>query len=157
MIGSHIFSMESKSARGALFLPYQPARRRLGHQVVCGKDPGARRQHARSRNSRCRSGETGGSLQPRPIFYDELSNQSRDELLGLTHLTAHDLRLTAATVARRAGVAGPGVEAYSDHVNGDLTDKYDMLKEKRQLVNLSELRRIVGDRPAQTNDIQAAA
>lgn len=75
------------------------------------------------------------------------------EFLGLEHFTAHDLRRTAATIARRAGAPRPDVKALLDHVNGDVTevyDKYDMLKEKRQVVNLlaSELHRIVGDRPA---------
>jgi integrase len=76
--------------------------------------------------------------------------------LGLEHFTAHDLRRTAATIARRAGAPRPNVKALLDHVNGDVTDvydKYDMLKEKRQVVDLlaCELRRIVGDRPvAQT-------
>lgn len=75
------------------------------------------------------------------------------EFLGLEHFTAHDLRRTAATIARRAGAPRPDVKALLDHVNGDVTevyDKYDMLKEKRQVVNLlaSELRRIVGERPA---------
>ncbi|MCK1489758.1 integrase arm-type DNA-binding domain-containing protein [Bradyrhizobium sp. 180] len=73
--------------------------------------------------------------------------------LGLEHFTAHDLRRTAATIARRAGAPRPDVKALLDHVNGDVTDvydKYDMLPEKRAVVNLlaSELRRILGDRPA---------
>ncbi|MBR0749098.1 tyrosine-type recombinase/integrase [Bradyrhizobium japonicum] len=72
--------------------------------------------------------------------------------LGLEHFTAHDLRRTAATIARRAGAPRPDVKALLDHVNGDVTDvydKYDMLPEKRAVVNLlaSELRRIIGDRP----------
>jgi integrase len=86
------------------------------------------------------------------------------ELLGMEHFTAHDLRRTAATIARRAGAPRPDVKALLDHVNGDVTDvydKYDMLKEKRQVVNLlaSELRRIVGDRPtmASASDRRAAA
>ncbi|MCK1661832.1 integrase arm-type DNA-binding domain-containing protein [Bradyrhizobium sp. 151] len=84
--------------------------------------------------------------------------------LGLEHFTAHDLRRTAATIARRAGAPRPDVKALLDHVNGDVTevyDKYDMLKEKRQVVNLlaSELRRIVGERPAvaATSDTRVAA
>lgn len=86
------------------------------------------------------------------------------EFLGLEHFTAHDLRRTAATIARRAGAPRPDVKALLDHVNGDVTevyDKYDMLKEKRQVVNLlaSELRRIVGERPAvaATSDTKVAA
>lgn len=82
--------------------------------------------------------------------------------LGLEHFTAHDLRRTAATIARRAGAPRPDVKALLDHVNGDVTevyDKYDMLKEKRQVVNLlaSELRRIVGDAPAQLAELGTAA
>jgi integrase len=86
------------------------------------------------------------------------------EFLGLDHFTAHDLRRTAATIARRAGAPRPDVKALLDHVNGDVTDvydRYDMLHEKRLVVNLlaSELRRIVGDRPtiASTSDRTAAA
>jgi integrase len=86
------------------------------------------------------------------------------EFLGMQHFTAHDLRRTAATIARRAGAPRPDVTALLDHVNGDVTavyDKYDMLPEKRAVVNLlaSELRRIVGDRPvmAGASDRMAAA
>lgn len=71
------------------------------------------------------------------------------EFLGLAHFTAHDLRRTAATIARRAGAPRPDVKAMLDHVNGDVTDvydKYDMLAEKRAVVTIlaGELRRIVG-------------
>lgn len=81
--------------------------------------------------------------------------------LGLEHFTAHDLRRTAATIARRAGAPRPDVKALLDHVNGDVTDvydKYDMLPEKRAVVNLlaSELRRIIGDQavPADVGKIR---
>lgn len=67
-------------------------------------------------------------------------------------------------IARRAGAPRPDVKALLDHVNGDVTevyDKYDMLKEKRQVEDLlaSELRRIVGDGPvvAGTSGRRAAA
>ncbi|MGX1426976.1 tyrosine-type recombinase/integrase [Bradyrhizobium elkanii] len=74
------------------------------------------------------------------------------EFLGLKHFTAHDLRRTAATLARRAGAPREDVKAMLDHVNGDVTevyDKYDMLKEKRQVVTIlaQELRQIIGDGP----------
>lgn len=74
------------------------------------------------------------------------------EFLGLAHFTAHDLRRTAATIARRAGAPRNDVKALLDHVDGDVTavyDRYDQLPEKRQVVNIldSELRRIVGGRP----------
>ncbi|MCJ9730546.1 integrase family protein [Bradyrhizobium sp. PRIMUS42] len=73
------------------------------------------------------------------------------EFLGLAHFTAHDLRRTAATIARRAGAPRPDVKALLDHVNGDVTavyDKYDMLSEKRQVATIleAELRKIIGTR-----------
>ena len=45
------------------------------------------------------------------------------------------------------------MKALLDHVNGDVTDvydKYDMLPEKRAVVNIlaAELRRIIGIKPA---------
>ncbi|MET4090593.1 integrase arm-type DNA-binding domain-containing protein [Bradyrhizobium sp. S3.5.5] len=72
------------------------------------------------------------------------------EFLGMAHFTAHDLRRTAATIARRAGAPRADVKAMLDHVNGDVTevyDKYDMLPEKRLVVNIlaGELRRIISD------------
>ena len=74
------------------------------------------------------------------------------EFLRLDHFTAHDLRRTAATIARRAGAARPDVKALLDHVNGDVTavyDKYDMLPEKRAVANIlaSELRKIIAAKP----------
>ncbi|WP_409188492.1 hypothetical protein [Bradyrhizobium sp. RDM4] len=56
----------------------------------------------------------------------------------------------------------PDVKALLDHVNGDVTevyDKYDMLKEKRQVVELlaSELRRIIGGAPTQLAERRRAA
>ena len=76
------------------------------------------------------------------------------EFLGLAHFTAHDLRRTAATIARRAGAPRADVKAMLDHVNGDVTetyDKYDMLKEKKAVVKIlsDEIRRIVGARPTE--------
>jgi len=74
------------------------------------------------------------------------------DFLGMAHFTAHDLRRTAATIARRAGAPRPDVKALLDHVNGDVTavyDKYDMLPEKRQVATIleAERRKIIGDRP----------
>lgn len=74
------------------------------------------------------------------------------EFLGLAHFTAHDLRRTAATIARRGGAPRPDVKALLDHVNGDVTavyDKYDMLPEKRQVAAIleTELRKIIGTKP----------
>jgi integrase len=76
------------------------------------------------------------------------------QFLGLDHFTAHDLRRTAATIARRAGAPRDHVKAMLDHINGDVTetyDKYDMLKEKRAVVKIlaDEIRRIIGDGPAE--------
>ena len=71
----------------------------------------------------------------------------------MEHFTAHDLRRTAATIARRAGAARPDVKALLDHLQGDVTDvydKYDMLQEKRQVVEIlaTELLRIIGSSPS---------
>ena len=70
------------------------------------------------------------------------------EFLGLDHFTAHDLRRTAATIARRAGAKREDVKAMLDHLDGDVTavyDKYDMLREKRAVANIlgAELQKIL--------------
>ena len=71
------------------------------------------------------------------------------EFLKMEHFTPHDLRRTAATIARRAGAPRPDVKAALDHIEGDVTDiydKYNMLPEKTAVANIlgGELRRIVG-------------
>ncbi|WFU52361.1 integrase arm-type DNA-binding domain-containing protein [Bradyrhizobium pachyrhizi] len=73
------------------------------------------------------------------------------EFLKMEHFTPHDLRRTAATIARRAGAPRDAVKATLDHVNGDVTavyDKYDMLKEKTDVqgVLASALTNIIGDK-----------
>jgi integrase len=73
------------------------------------------------------------------------------EFLKMEHFTPHDLRRTAATIARRAGAPREGVKATLDHVNGDVTavyDKYDMLKEKTDVqgVLAKALKDIIGDK-----------
>jgi integrase len=73
------------------------------------------------------------------------------EFLGMEHFTAHDLRRTAATLARRAGAKREDVKAMLDHLNGDVTavyDKYDMLPEKRAVADIlgAELDRILAQR-----------
>jgi integrase len=75
------------------------------------------------------------------------------EFLGMAHFTAHDLRRTAATIARRAGAPRPDVKALLDHLQGDVTDvydKYDMLLEKRRVADIlaAELRRIIDSSPS---------
>jgi integrase len=72
--------------------------------------------------------------------------------LGMEHFTPHDLRRTAATIARRGGAPRTDVKATLDHVDGDVTavyDKYDMLSEKRGVANILaiELGRIIGGKP----------
>jgi integrase len=62
--------------------------------------------------------------------------------------TPHDLRRTAATIARRAGAARDAVEALLAHTKDDVTDIYDrynMLSEKRKAASIleREIRRIV--------------
>jgi integrase len=57
--------------------------------------------------------------------------------LGMKKFTPHDLRRTAATVARSNGVPRDNVKALLAHVEGDVTavyDQYDMLDEKREAV-----------------------
>lgn len=71
------------------------------------------------------------------------------EFLKMEHFTPHDLRRTAATIARRGGAPRPDVKAALDHIEGDVTDiydKYNMLAEKTGVANVlgKELRRIVG-------------
>jgi integrase len=73
------------------------------------------------------------------------------EHLGLAHFTPHDLRRTAATIARRGGAKREDVKALLDHLEGDVTavyDKYDMLAEKRAVATIlaTELRKIIGAR-----------
>ncbi|MCW2078066.1 UNVERIFIED_ORG: integrase [Bradyrhizobium japonicum] len=73
------------------------------------------------------------------------------EFLKMEHFTPHDLRRTAATIARRAGAPRDCVKATLDHVNGDVTDvydKYDMLKEKTDVQGIlaSALTNIIGDK-----------
>lgn len=74
------------------------------------------------------------------------------EFLGMAHFTPHDLRRTAATVARRGGARREDVKALLDHLEGDVTatyDKYDMLSEKRGVAEIlaDELRKIVEPKP----------
>jgi integrase len=59
--------------------------------------------------------------------------------LGMEKFTPHDLRRTAATVARRHGVPRDHVKAMLAHIEGDVTsiyDQYDMLAEKRAAVTI---------------------
>lgn len=72
------------------------------------------------------------------------------ERFRMAKWTPHDLRRTAATIARRAGAARADVKALLAHVDSDVTavyDQYDMLPEKRAAVNIlnAELRRICGN------------
>jgi integrase len=69
--------------------------------------------------------------------------------LGMASFTPHDLRRTASTVARRAGVPRENVRAQLAHTASDVTavyDQYDMLPEKRACIETleQELRRITG-------------
>jgi integrase len=59
--------------------------------------------------------------------------------LGTKKFTPHDLRRTAATVARSNGVPRDHVKALLAHIEGDVTavyDQYDMLDEKRAAVTV---------------------
>ena len=86
-----------------------------------------------------------------------LNDKPRDKRIGIRtflkmeHFTPHDLRRTAATIARRAGAPRPNVQALLDHIEGDVTavyDKYDMLPEKLAVAQIlgEELKRIVGEK-----------
>jgi integrase len=50
------------------------------------------------------------------------------QFLGMEHFTPHDLRRTAATIARRAGAPRDDVKAVLDHVDGDVTAVADELR-----------------------------
>jgi integrase len=68
--------------------------------------------------------------------------------LGMEPFTPHDLRRTAATIARRAGARRDAVEALLAHTKDDVTgvyDKYDMLAEKREAADIleREIRRLL--------------
>jgi integrase len=61
------------------------------------------------------------------------------DYLGMKKFTPHDLRRTAATVARSNGIPRDSVKALLAHIEGDVTavyDQYDMLDEKRAAVNV---------------------
>lgn len=92
------------------------------------------------------------ALNGRPAKGKRPARKGIREHLGMAHFTPHDLRRTAATIARRGGAKREDVKALLDHLEGDVTatyDKYDMLPEKRTVVAIleAELRKIVGTRP----------
>jgi integrase len=92
------------------------------------------------------------ALNGRPAKGDRPARMGIREFLGMDHFTPHDLRRTAATIARRGGAPRTDVKATLDHVDGDVTavyDKYDMLSEKRAVANTLalELTKIIGRKP----------
>jgi integrase len=92
------------------------------------------------------------ALNGRPARGKHAARKGIREYLGMTHWTPHDLRRTAATVARRGGAKREDVKALLDHLEGDVTatyDKYDMLPEKRGVTTIleAELRKIIGTNP----------
>lgn len=92
------------------------------------------------------------ALNGRPAKGKRPARKGIREHLGMAHFTPHDLRRTAATIARRGGAKREDVKALLDHLEGDVTatyDKYDMLPEKRQVAAIleSELRKIIGTKP----------
>ncbi|OSJ12264.1 hypothetical protein BST63_28420 [Bradyrhizobium canariense] len=92
------------------------------------------------------------ALNGRPAKGKRPARKGIREHLGIAHFTPHDLRRTAATIARRGGAKREDVKALLDHLEGDVTatyDKYDMLPEKRTVVAIleAELRKIIGARP----------
>lgn len=92
------------------------------------------------------------ALNGRPAKGKRPARKGIREHLGMAHWTPHDLRRTAATVARRGGAKREDVKALLDHLEGDVTatyDKYNMLKEKREVATIleAELRKIIGTKP----------
>ncbi len=92
------------------------------------------------------------ALNGRPAKCKRRARKGIREHLGMAHFTPHDLRRTAATIARRGGAKREDVKALLDHLEGDVTatyDKYNMLKEKREVTTIleSELRKIIDTRP----------
>lgn len=92
------------------------------------------------------------ALNGRPAKGKRAARKGIREHLGMAHFTPHDLRRTAATIARRGGAKREDVKAVLDHLEGDVTatyDKYDMLPEKRLVAAIleAELRKIVGTNP----------
>lgn len=92
------------------------------------------------------------ALNGRPAKGKRAARKGIREHLGMAHFTPHDLRRTAATIARRGGAKREDVKAVLDHLEGDVTatyDKYDMLPEKRLVAAIleAELRKIIGTRP----------
>ncbi|MGY3036135.1 integrase [Bradyrhizobium sp. USDA 4354] len=92
------------------------------------------------------------ALNGRPAKGQRPERKGIREHLGMAHFTPHDLRRTAATIARRGGAKREDVKALLDHLEGDVTatyDKYDMLPEKRRVATIleAELRNIIGVKP----------
>ncbi|MGY4288798.1 hypothetical protein ACVWXO_008018 [Bradyrhizobium sp. LM2.7] len=92
------------------------------------------------------------ALNGRPAKGKQPARKGIRDHLGMAHFTPHDLRRTAATIARRGGAKREDVKALLDHLEGDVTatyDKYDMLPEKRTVAAIleAELRKIIGNRP----------
>ncbi|MCK1678294.1 integrase family protein [Bradyrhizobium sp. 147] len=92
------------------------------------------------------------ALNGRPAKGKKPARKGIREHLGMAHFTPHDLRRTAATIARRGGAKREDVKALLDHLEGDVTatyDKYDMLPEKRSVATIleAELRKIIGTKP----------
>jgi integrase len=90
------------------------------------------------------------ALNGRPAKGERPARMGIREFLGMSHFTPHDLRRTAATIARRGGARREDVKALLDHLEGDVTavyDKYDMLAEKRLVANILalELTKIIGE------------
>jgi integrase len=82
------------------------------------------------------------------------------KFLKMDHFTPHDLRGTAATVARRGGAPRDHIEACLDHLEGGVTsiyDKYNMLAEKRaaQMILDRELRNIIEAKTVSSKRVKA--
>lgn len=72
---------------------------------------------------------------------ESIARHSLAQALANVTFSPHDLRRTAATIARRAGARRDAVEAMLNHTRSDVTavyDKYDMLAEKREVAEILE-------------------
>jgi integrase len=102
------------------------------------------------------------ALNGRPAKGKRPARKGIREFLSMDHFTPHDLRRTAATIARRGGARREDVKALLDHLEGDVTatyDKYDMLTEKWVVARIlaKELQKIVGSRPVEQRPDKAVA
>lgn len=112
---------------GCIFNVNENTSRTTGERGVIQRSSGGRPQYCGRFSS---SGRREIAFAIRLASSRRIGDKTEDrlgirEFLGMQHFTAHDLRRTAATIARRAGAPRPDVKALLDHINGDMTAVYD--------------------------------